>query len=175
MTTGTTLIVGLGNPGPEYERTRHNVGQMVADELASRMGVGFTRHRAGAVVATGRLGIGGPRVVLAKPTGYMNVSGRPVSALASFYGIGPEDLVVVHDELDIPFDTLRLKRGGGEGGHNGLKSITASLGTKDYARVRVGIGRPPGRMDVADFVLRPFTKPEQDVLPLHVDLSRIHI
>ena len=153
MTTGTTLIVGLGNPGPEYERTRHNVGQMVADELASRMGVGFTRHRAGAVVATGRLGIGGPRVVLAKSTGYMNVSGRPVSALASFYGIGPEDLVVVHDELDIPFDTLRLKRGGGEGGHNGLKSITASLGTKDYARVRVGIGRPPGRMDVADFVL----------------------
>lgn len=150
MTTGTTLIVGLGNPGSEYERTRHNVGQMVADELASRMGVGFTRHRAGAVVATGRLGIGGPRVVLAKSTGYMNVSGRPVSALASFYGIGPEDLVVVHDELDIPFDTLRLKRGGGEGGHNGLKSITASLGTKDYARVRVGIGRPPGRMDVAD-------------------------
>ncbi|MGW3946225.1 aminoacyl-tRNA hydrolase [Micrococcus endophyticus] len=169
MTTGTTLIVGLGNPGPEYERTRHNVGQMVVDELASRMGVGFTRHRAGAVVATGRLGIGGPRVVLAKSTGYMNVSGRPVSALASFYGIGPEDLVVVHDELDIPFDTLRLKRGGGEGGHNGLKSITASLGTKDYARVRVGIGRPPGRMDVADFVLRPFTKAEQDVLPLHVD------
>ena len=96
MTTGTTLIVGLGNPGPEYERTRHNVGQMVADELASRMGVGFTRHRAGAVVATGRLGIGGPRVVLAKSTGYMNVSGRPVSALASFYGIGPEAVSYTH-------------------------------------------------------------------------------
>ncbi|MGC5049711.1 aminoacyl-tRNA hydrolase [Micrococcus porci] len=167
--TGTTLIVGLGNPGPEYERTRHNVGHMVAGELASRMGVGFTRHKAGAVVATGRLGIGGPRVVLAMSTGYMNTSGRPVSALTKFYDVAPEDLVVVHDELDIPFDTLRLKRGGGEGGHNGLKSITASLGTKDYHRVRVGIGRPPGRMDVADFVLKPFTKPEQELLPLHVD------
>ena len=166
---GTTLVVGLGNPGPEYERTRHNIGQMVVGELASRMGVGFTRHKAGAVVATGRLGIGGPRVVLAMSTGYMNTSGRPVSALATFYDVGPQDLVVVHDELDIPFDTLRLKRGGGEGGHNGLKSITASLGTKDYFRVRAGIGRPPGRMDVADFVLKPFTKAEQELLPLHVD------
>ena len=166
---GTTLVVGLGNPGPEYERTRHNIGQMVVGELASRMGVGFTRHKAGAVVATGRLGIGGPRVVLAMSTGYMNTSGRPVSALAKFYDVGPEDLVVVHDELDIPFDTLRLKCGGGEGGHNGLKSITASLGTKDYFRVRAGIGRPPGRMDVADFVLKPFTKAEQELLPLHVD------
>ena len=99
----------------------------------------------------------------------MNTSGRPVSALAKFYDVGPQDLVVVHDELDIPFDTLRLKRGGGEGGHNGLKSITASLGTKDYFRVRAGIGRPPGRMDVADFVLKPFTKAEQELLPLHVD------
>ncbi|MDY6054816.1 aminoacyl-tRNA hydrolase [Micrococcus sp.] len=168
--TGTTLIVGLGNPGPEYERTRHNIGQMVVGELASRMGGGFTRHKSGgAVVAPGRLGVGGPRVVLAMSTGYMNVSGRPVGALARFYDVGVEDLVVVHDELDIPFDTLRLKRGGGEGGHNGLKSISASMGSKDYARVRVGIGRPPGRMDVADFVLRPFTKDEQQTLPLHVD------
>lgn len=169
MSAGTTLIVGLGNPGPEYERTRHNVGQMVADELASRMGAGFTRHRAGAVVATGRLGIGGPRVVLAKSTGYMNVSGRPVSALASFYGVGPEDLVVVHDELDIPFDALRLKRGGGEGGHNGLRDISKATGTKDYIRVRVGVGRPPGRMDTADFVLRPFGSAEAKDLPLHLD------
>lgn len=169
MTTGTTLIVGLGNPGPEYERTRHNVGQMVADELASRMGVGFTRHRAGAVVATGRLGIGGPRVVLAKPTGYMNVSGRPVSALASFYGIGPEDLVVVHDELDIPFDTLRLKRGGGEGGHNGLRDMSKALSTKDYYRVRVGVGRPPGRMDAASYVLKPFSSTEGKELPFLLD------
>lgn len=167
--TGTTLIVGLGNPGPEYERTRHNIGHRVAGELASRMGAGFTRHKAGAVVATGRLGIGGPRVVIAMSTDYMNTSGRPVSALCRFYGVEPADLVVVHDELDIPFDTLRVKRGGGEGGHNGLKSISASLGTKDYARVRVGIGRPPGRMDVADFVLSPFTKEEQQLLPLHVD------
>lgn len=167
--TGTTLIMGLGNPGPQYERTRHNVGQMVVDELASRMGAGFTHHRAGARVATGRLGIGGPRVVLAASTGYMNVSGRPTAALCRFYGLGPEDLIVVHDELDIPFDALRLKTGGGEGGHNGLKSITSALGTKDYRRVRVGIGRPPGRMDVADFVLKPFTKAEQEMLPLHVD------
>ena len=114
-------------------------------------------------------GVPGPRVVLAKSTGYMNVSGRPVSALAAFYGIGPEDLVVVHDELDIPFDTLRLKRGGGEGGHNGLKSITASLGTKDYARVRVGIGRPPGRMAAADYVLKDFSSTERKELPFLVD------
>jgi len=167
--TGTTLIMGLGNPGPEYARTRHNIGQMVVGELASRMGSGFTRHRAGAEVATGRLGIGGPRVVLARSTDYMNTSGRPTSALLKFYGLEPADLVVVHDELDIPFDTLRLKRGGGEGGHNGLKSISASLGSKDYARVRAGIGRPPGRMDVADFVLRSFTTEEQKVLPFHVD------
>lgn len=167
--TGTTLIVGLGNPGPEYERTRHNIGHMVVGELASRMGTGFTRHRAGARVAAGRLGIGGPRVVLATSTGYMNTSGGPVSALLKFYGLTAEELVVVHDELDIPFDTLRLKRGGGEGGHNGLKSITKSIGTPDYYRVRAGIGRPPGRMDVADFVLRPFTSEEQKLLPLHVD------
>ena len=167
--TGTTLIMGLGNPGPQYERTRHNIGQMVVGELASRMGVGFTHHRAGAQVATGRLGVAGPRVVLGKSTGYMNVSGRPTAALLGFYGLGPADLVVVHDELDIDFDTLKLKIGGGEGGHNGLKSIFASLGTKDYARVRVGIGRPPGRMDVADFVLKPFTATERDLLPLHVD------
>ncbi|MDX2341068.1 aminoacyl-tRNA hydrolase [Micrococcus sp. M4NT] len=167
--TGTHLIMGLGNPGPEYERTRHNIGHMVAGELASRMGSGFTRHKAGAAVATGRLGIGGPRVVLAMSTGYMNTSGGPTSALLKFYGLEPADLVVVHDELDIPFDTLRLKRGGGEGGHNGLKSITRSIGTPDYFRVRAGIGRPPGRMDVADFVLRPFTSEEQKALPFHVD------
>ena len=161
MTTGTTLIVGLGNPGPEYERTRHNVGQMVADELASRMGVGFTRHRAGAVVATGRLGIGGPRVVFAKSTGYMNVSGRPVSALASFYGIGSEDLVVVHDELDLELGEVKLRLGGGDHGHNGLKSITKSLGGKPYNKVAVGIGRPPGRMAPADYVLKPFSAKEQ--------------
>ena len=166
---GTTLIVGLGNPGPEYERTRHNIGQMVVGELASRMGVGFTRHKAGAMAATGRLRPGGPRAVLAYSTGYMNVSGKPVSALCRFYGLTSEDLVVVHDELDIDFDTLKLKTGGGEGGHNGLKSISSALGTKDYTRVRVGIGRPPGRMDVADFVLRPFTAGEREVLPLHVD------
>ncbi|MDO5633347.1 MAG: aminoacyl-tRNA hydrolase [Micrococcus sp.] len=167
--TDTTLIVGLGNPGADYARTRHNIGQMVVGELASRMGAGFTRHKAGAQVATSRLRPGGPRVILAATTSYMNVSGKPVSALCRFYGLSAEQLVVVHDELDIPFDTIRLKTGGGEGGHNGLKSISASLGTKDYTRVRAGIGRPPGRMDVADFVLRPFTTEERSTLPLHLD------
>lgn len=169
MTTDRWIVVGLGNPGPQYAATRHNVGQMVLDELAGRTGGSFSAHRSRAQVIETRLRPGGPRLVLAKPLTYMNTSGGPVSALLKYYDATPEQLIVVHDELDIPFDTLRLKRGGGEGGHNGLKSITASLGTKDYHRVRVGIGRPPGRMDVADFVLKPFTKQEQELLPLHVD------
>lgn len=163
------LIVGLGNPGPQYARTRHNIGQMVVDELAERIGSGFTAHKAGAAVATGRLSPGGPRVILAKPATYMNVSGRPTAALAQFYSVDPEAIVAVHDELDIPFDTLKLKIGGGEGGHNGLKSISQSLGTKDYYRVRAGVGRPPGRMDAADYVLRPFTTQERETLPMHID------
>lgn len=165
----TWLIVGLGNPGPQYARTRHNIGQMVVDELASRIGSGLTAHKAGAAVATGRLSPGGPRVILAKPATYMNVSGRPTAALAAFYSVDPAAVVVVHDELDIPFDTLKLKIGGGEGGHNGLKSISQTLGTKDYHRVRVGVGRPPGRMDAADYVLKPFTAEEQELLPVHLD------
>lgn len=166
---GTWLVIGLGNPGPGYAHTRHNIGQMVADVLATRMGSGFTAHKAGAAVATGRLAPGGPRVVLAKPTGYMNVAGRPVGALMRFFSLSPEALVVLHDELDITFDALKLKIGGGEGGHNGLKSISQVLGTRDYYRVRAGIGRPPGRMDVADFVLKPFTADERRALPLHLD------
>ncbi|QCU79470.1 aminoacyl-tRNA hydrolase [Citricoccus sp. SGAir0253] len=165
----TWLVVGLGNPGPDYARTRHNVGQMVVDELAGRYGTGLTAHKAGAAVGTAHVAPGGPKLILAKPASYMNVSGRPVGALARFYSIPPERVVVVHDELDIPFDTLRLKTGGGEGGHNGLKSISQVLGTKDYPRVRVGIGRPPGRQPAADFVLRPFTATERELLPLHLD------
>ena len=160
------LIVGLGNPGPEYEKTRHNIGQMVLDELAKEVGGSFKKHsKASAVVVEGRLGFGGPKVVLMKSLGYMNTSGGPVSAIAKFYGIDPDHVIVVHDELDIPFDTIKLKIGGGEGGHNGLRDITKALGTKDYYRVRTGIGRPPGRMDTADFVLKPFSSTEAKDLP----------
>ncbi|WP_461174352.1 aminoacyl-tRNA hydrolase [Arthrobacter sp. Z1-9] len=167
--TDTWLIVGLGNPGAQYQGNRHNVGQMVLDELAARVGAGFKTHKARAQVVEGRLGIGGPRVVLAKPMSYMNVSGGPVSALASFYGITPDHVVAVHDEIDIPFNTVKLKTGGGEGGHNGLRDISKALGTKDYLRVRVGVGRPPGRMDTADYVLRDFGTAELKELPFLLD------
>lgn len=166
MSTSTWLVVGLGNPGPAYAGNRHNVGQMVLDVLSRDVPGTFTAHRTRSAVLDGRLGTlasgaPGPRVVLAKPSSYMNVSGRPVSALCQFYGIGADNLLVVHDELDLPPTTLRLKRGGGEGGHNGLKSLSAALGTKDYLRLRVGIGRPPGRMDPADYVLRDFSAAER--------------
>jgi PTH1 family peptidyl-tRNA hydrolase len=167
--TDTWLIVGLGNPGAEYKGNRHNVGQMVLDELAGRLGAGFKTHKARAQVLEGRLGIGGPRVVLAKPMSYMNVSGGPVAALANFYGIGPDHVVAVHDEIDIPFNTVKLKTGGGEGGHNGLRDISRALPTKDYLRVRVGVGRPPGRMETADYVLRDFAAAERKELPFLLD------
>jgi PTH1 family peptidyl-tRNA hydrolase len=167
--TDTWLIVGLGNPGAEYKGNRHNVGQMVLDELAGRLGAGFKTHKARAQVLEGRLGIGGPRVVLAKPMSYMNVSGGPVAALANFYGIGPDHVVAVHDEIDIPFNTVKLKTGGGEGGHNGLRDISRALATKDYLRVRVGVGRPPGRMETADYVLHDFAAAERKELPFLLD------
>lgn len=167
--TDTWLIVGLGNPGTEYAHNRHNVGQMVLDELARRLGSGFKSHRSRAQVLEGRFGIGGPRVVLAKPLCYMNVSGGPVSALARFYDIDPGHVIAVHDEIDIPFNTVKLKLGGGEGGHNGLRDISRALATKDYLRVRVGVGRPPGRMDTADYVLRDFSGPEKKDLPFLID------
>jgi PTH1 family peptidyl-tRNA hydrolase len=159
--SNATLIVGLGNPGPTYAGNRHNVGHMVADVLADRMRERFRSHKAGAEVAEGRRTLGGPRLIVAKLHCYMNVSGGPTAALLRFFGLDADALIVVHDELDIPFGTLRVKRGGGEGGHNGLKSITAALGTKDYLRVRVGIGRPPGRMDPADYVLKDFPSAER--------------
>ena len=162
----TWLIVGLGTPGPNSAKPRHNIGQMVLDELAKEVGGSFKKHsKASAVVVEGRLGFGGPKVILMKSLGYMNTSGGPVSAIAKFYGIDPDHIIVVHDELDIPFDTIKLKIGGGEGGHNGLRDITKALGTKDYYRVRTGIGRPPGRMDTADFVLKPFSSTEAKDLP----------
>jgi peptidyl-tRNA hydrolase, PTH1 family len=165
----TWLVVGLGNPGPTYAGNRHNVGAMVLDVLAGRLGGRFKSHKNRAAVLEGRLGVlaggaPGPRAVLAKPSSYMNESGGPVSSLAQFYKVGPDALVVVHDEIDIPYGELRLKLGGGEGGHNGLRSISRSLGTRDYLRVRVGVGRPPGRMDPADFVLRDFSGTERKEL-----------
>jgi PTH1 family peptidyl-tRNA hydrolase len=164
---GPWLIVGLGNPGPKYAGNRHNVGQMVVDELAVRVGGRFAAGKSRSQVLEGRLD--GHRVVLAKPLSYMNESGGPVAGLRNYYRIPPERVIVVHDELDIPFDTLRLKRGGGDNGHNGLRSISTSLGTREYLRVRVGIGRPPGRQDPADFVLRDFSSVERKDLPLLVD------
>jgi PTH1 family peptidyl-tRNA hydrolase len=164
------LVVGLGNPGREYAGNRHNVGALVADLLVSRMGVRFGRHkRAHADVAEGRIGFGGPRVILAKPLTYMNLSGAPVAALAQFYKVGVDNVLVVHDELDLPYGQVRAKRGGGEGGHNGLRSISKSLGSKEYARVRFGIGRPPGRQDPADYVLSDFGAAERKELDFLVD------
>ncbi len=158
------LVVGLGNPGPNYAKTRHNVGFMVADILAGRLGDGFKVHKkSGAEVATGRLA--GRSVVLAKPRVYMNESGRQGGPLAKFYSVSPADIVVIHDELDIDFGRIRLKRGGGEGGHNGLRSVASALGTKDFQRVRIGIGRPPGRQDPAAYVLQPFSTGERDEVP----------
>ena len=163
---GPWLVMGLGNPGPRYARTRHNVGQMALEVLAGRLGTGFTRHRAGAMVAEGRLGIGGQRVVLAASTGYMNTSGGPTANLAKYFSIPPEQTIILHDEVDIPFDALRIKGSGGEGGHNGLRDITKALGTQKYLRVRIGVGRPPGGRDTADFVLSPFTAAEAKNLPV---------
>ncbi|GAB3025244.1 aminoacyl-tRNA hydrolase [Mycobacterium bourgelatii] len=158
------LLVGLGNPGETYARTRHNLGFVVADILAARLGAKFKAHkRSGAEVVTGRLG--GRSVVLAKPRCYMNESGRQVGPLAKFYSVPPADIVVIQDELDLEFGRIRLKFGGGEGGHNGVRSVAAALGTKDFQRVRIGIGRPPGRKDPAAFVLENFTAAERAEVP----------
>lgn len=151
-----TLVVGLGNPGDRYAGTRHNVGAMTVAELAARAGVKLSAHRSRAAVAETRMRPGGPRLVLAQPLCFMNLSGGPVSALLRYYGLDAADAVVIHDDIDLPFGAVKLKRGGGEGGHNGLRDITKALGTKDYVRVRVGVGRPPGRMDAADYVLKRF-------------------
>jgi PTH1 family peptidyl-tRNA hydrolase len=161
------LVVGLGNPGPRYAGNRHNVGHMVLDLLAERAGGRFKAHKGRAEVVEGRLA--GARAVLAKPMSYMNESGGPTATLRDFYKVPVERVVVVHDELDIPYGALRLKQGGGDNGHNGLRSLTRSLGSKDYLRVRVGIGRPPGRQDAADYVLKDFSSAERKDLAFHVD------
>jgi peptidyl-tRNA hydrolase, PTH1 family len=161
------LVVGLGNPGEIYAGNRHNVGYLVADLLAARAGARFKGHRARADVIESRLT--GRRVVVAKPRTYMNEAGVPVAGLRSFFGIEADQLIVIHDELDLGYGTLRIKYGGGDNGHNGLRSITKSLGSPDYLRVRFGIGRPPGRMDPADFVLRDFAAAERKDLGVHVE------
>ncbi|HEX7187428.1 MAG TPA: aminoacyl-tRNA hydrolase [Actinomycetes bacterium] len=164
---GRWLVVGLGNPGPAYSGNRHNVGFMVADLLADRMSARFKAHKTRAEIVEGRLA--GERVVLAKPRSYMNESGGPVTALLDFFKVPLDRLVVVHDELDLPFGGLRLKLGGGDNGHNGLKAVRRSLGTGEFHRVRIGIGRPPGRMEPATFVLRDFSGTERKELDLEVD------
>ena len=161
------LVVGLGNPGPTYAGNRHNVGFMVLDLLADRVGGRFKAHKGRADVVEGR--VAGVRAVLAKPKSYMNESGGPVASLRDFFRVPAERIVVVHDELDIPYGTLRLKLGGGDNGHNGLRSITKSIGTREYLRVRVGVGRPPGRQDPADYVLKDFSGTEKRDLGFHVD------
>jgi peptidyl-tRNA hydrolase, PTH1 family len=161
------IIVGLGNPGPEYAGNRHNAGRMAVDLLADRAGARFKAHRTRNDIAEGRLA--GQPVTLARPHSFMNLSGGPVAALVKFYKSSPERVVVIHDELDVPFGVVRLKLGGGDNGHNGLRSITQSLSTRDYFRVRFGIGRPPGRMDAAAFVLRDFSAAERKDLPFALD------
>jgi PTH1 family peptidyl-tRNA hydrolase len=161
------LVVGLGNPGPGYAGNRHNAGFMVADLLAERIGSRFKAHRGGVDVVEGR--IAGVRVVLAKPKSFMNLSGGPTASLRDFFKVPTEQILVVHDELDVDFGALRLKRGGGDNGHNGLRSITKSIGGPLYLRVRFGIGRPPGRQDPADFVLKNFSSVEAKELPFLVD------
>ena len=184
------LGVGLGNPGARYAANRHNVGAFVVGELVRRYAGGsgsppsspvpvtttldgLKAHKARAHVASLRLGMlpggaPGPAVTVAVPTAYMNESGGPVKALALFYSVAPQQLVVIHDDIDLPFGAIRLKFGGGEGGHNGLRSLSSAFGTRDYLRVRVGVGRPPGRMDPADFVLRDFTAAERPEVALAV-------
>jgi peptidyl-tRNA hydrolase, PTH1 family len=159
----TWLVVGLGNPGDQYSATRHNVGQMVIDELVRRHNLKLSTHKSRTEVAAYKLGAGEntQSIILAKSKGYMNESGGPVKALANFYSVQTDSIIALHDELDIGFATIRSKFAGGDNGHNGLKSMTSAFGTPDYFRVRLGIGRPMGQQDPADFVLKAFSKVEQ--------------
>jgi len=171
MSNQTFLIVGLGNPGPDYSANRHNVGQMALAVLADRLGTSFKAHKSNAQVAEARIGFGGPKVILAKSNGYMNTSGGPVSSLMKFYDVEISNLIVLHDELDIDAATIRIKQAGGHAGHNGLRDIIAACGSNEFARVRIGIGRPPGRMQTADFVLKDFSSAERKELPATLELA----
>lgn len=157
------LIVGLGNPGPEYHHNRHNVGFMVLDRLVEELGVSFSKMKMEAFFTRARYK--GQRVILAKPQTYMNQSGRAVRSLLRFYKIPLERLLVVYDDVDLPLDSLRLRPNGSAGGQKGVKSVIEKLGTKEFARLRVGVGRPPGRMTVSSYVLKVFSSKERDVLP----------
>ena len=167
----TWLVVGLGNPGEKYAATRHNIGQMVIDELARRHNVKFSSHKSRTDIAAFKLGVGidAHSVIIGKSKSYMNETGGPVKALANFYSIEPTKIIALHDELDIPFAAIRTKLAGGDNGHNGLKSMTSSFGTPDYYRIRLGIGRPMGQQDPADFVLKAFSKVEQKDLAEFID------
>ena len=171
LSTSAFLVVGLGNPGPDYSANRHNVGQMALSVLADRLGATFKSHKSNAAVAEGRLGYGGAKLILAKPGSYMNTSGGPVSSLMKFYDVPLSNLIVLHDELDIDAETIRIKQGGGHAGHNGLRDIISACGSNDFTRVRIGIGRPPGRMDTADFVLKDFNSTERKNLPVTLELA----
>ena len=162
----TWLVVGLGNPGDQYAATRHNIGQMVIDELAKRHSVKFSSHKSRTDIAAYKIGYGtdSHSIILGKSKGYMNETGGPVKALANFYSVEPQNIIALHDELDIPFSAIRTKIAGGDNGHNGLKSMTSAFGTAEYFRIRLGIGRPMGEQDPADFVLKAFSKVEQKEL-----------
>ena len=167
----TWLVVGLGNPGDQYAATRHNIGQMVIDELARRHSVKFSSHKSRTDIAAFKLGVGidAHSVIIGKSKSYMNETGGPVKSLANFYSVEPENIIALHDELDIPFAAIRTKLAGGDNGHNGLKSMTSSFGTPNYYRIRLGIGRPMGQQDPADFVLKAFSKVEQKDLAEFID------
>jgi PTH1 family peptidyl-tRNA hydrolase len=162
----TWLVVGLGNPGDQYAATRHNIGQMVIDELAKRHSIKLSSHKSRTEIAAYKLGVGADlySIILGKSKGYMNETGGPVKALANFYSVEPQNIIALHDELDIPFSAIRTKIAGGDNGHNGLKSLTSAFGTPEYFRIRLGIGRPMGEQDPADFVLKAFSKVEQKEL-----------
>jgi PTH1 family peptidyl-tRNA hydrolase len=162
----TWLVVGLGNPGDQYAATRHNIGQMVIDELAKRHSIKLSSHKSRTEIAAYKLAVGADSysIILGKSKGYMNETGGPVKALANFYSVEPQNIIALHDELDIPFSAIRTKIAGGDNGHNGLKSLTSAFGTPEYFRIRLGIGRPMGEQDPADFVLKAFSKVEQKEL-----------
>lgn len=166
------LIVGLGNPGPNYQHNRHNVGHMVLDHISQRSGLKFKSHRSNAMVTEFKVVSATPvGVVLAKPNSYMNLSGGPVAALSKYFSIPASRIVVIHDELDLPFEALKIKTGGGHAGHNGLRDIISALGTNEFHRLRVGIGRPPGEQNVADFVLHDYSTNEKKQLSLQLELA----
>jgi len=164
---GRWIVVGLGNPGEKYSATRHNMGAMVIEVLLGRTGSSLKSHKSGCAIA--ETALGSERVVLARPTSYMNESGRPVRELARWYKTEPDQIVVVHDELDIPFEEVRIKDGGGTAGHNGLGSIASHLGTRDFVRVRVGIGRPSGSRGAVGHVLDTFSSSERKELPFVIE------